>query len=253
MLVYRLFWDEFSSWYLEMVKPAYVDGKPQPVDRATYDSTLQFFEVLLKMLHPFMPFITEELWQALYDRQPGESIMRAELHLDAPTDADRKLCADFETVKEIVTNVRAVRSQKNIAPREKLVLEVVSNAQPSSDSEALPLTGERGEGLSLAIQKMANLSAINVVTEKSKGSVSFLIGTDEYAVPLGSLIDLDAERKKLEAELERIEGFRASVEKKLQNERFVQNAPAAVVDMERKKLADADQKIATIRENLANL
>ncbi len=253
MTVYKLFWDEFSSWYLEMVKPAYVDGKPQPVDRATYDATLQFFEILLKMMHPFMPFITEELWQALYERQPGESIMRAELHLPAATEADRKLCADFETVKEIVTAVRAVRSQKNIAPKEKLVLEVVSNAQPSSDSEALPLTGERGEGLSLAIQKMANLSAVNIVTEKSKGSVSFLVGTNEYAVPLGSLIDVEAERKKLQAELERIEGFLVSIEKKLANERFVQNAPAAVVDMERKKKADAEQKIASIRESLANL
>ena len=250
MTVYKLFWDEFSSWYLEMVKPAYVDGKPQPVDRATYDATLQFFEVLLKMLHPFMPFITEELWQALYDRKPGESIMRSELHITAPTDADRKLCADFETVKEIVTNVRAVRSQKNIAPKEKLTLEIVGAPYnpPVGDVSTPPTGGLRG-----AILKMANLSAVNVVTEKSKGSASFLIGTNEYAVPLGDLIDVEAERKKLEGELQRIEGFRTSVEKKLQNERFVQNAPAAVVEMERKKLADADQKIAAIRENLANL
>ena len=225
MTVYKLFWDEFSSWYLELVKPAYVDGKPQPVDRATYDATLQFFEILLKMMHPFMPFITEELWQALYDRKAGESIMRAELHLPAATDADRQLCADFETVKEIVTAIRAIRSQKNIAPREPLTLEKTlpqplpsvrgeAGAQSSNDSEALPLTGERGEGLSSAIMKMANLSAINVVAEKSKGSASFLVGTTEYAVPLGSLIDLDAERKKQ---------------------------------------ADAQQKIASIRETLANL
>ncbi len=264
MTVYKLFWDEFSSWYLELVKPAYVDGKPQPVDRATYDATLQFFEILLKMMHPFMPFITEELWQALYDRKAGESIMRAELHLPAATDADRQLCADFETVKEIVTAIRAIRSQKNIAPREPLTLEKTlpqslpsgrgeAGAQSSNDSEALPLTGERGEGLSSAIMKMANLSAINVVAEKSKGSASFLVGTTEYAVPLGSLIDLDAERKKLEAELEHLQGFLVSVEKKLSNERFVQNAPAAVVEMERKKQADAQQKIASIRETLANL
>ena len=253
MTVYKLFWDEFSCWYLEMVKPAYVDGKPQPVDAQTYEATLQFFEVLLKMLHPFMPFITEELWQALYERQPGESIMRAELHLPAPTDADRQLCTQFETVKEVVTAIRAVRSQKNIAPREALTLEVVNNAQPSSDSEALPLTGERGEGLSLSIQKMANLSAINVVAEKSAGSASFLIGTNEYAVPLGDLIDLDAERKKLEGELQRLQGFLISIEKKLANERFVQNAPAAVVDMERKKKADAEQKIAAIQDTLAKL
>ena len=242
MTVYKLFWDEFSSWYLEMVKPAYVDGKPQPVDRATYDATLQFFEVLLKMLHPFMPFITEELWQALYDRQPGESIMRAELHLDPPTDADRKLCADFETVKEVVTGIRAVRSQKNIAPREPLTLEIVGKG------EELPIFNFQS-----SIEKMANLSAVNAVTEKSKGSASFLVGTTEYAVPLGSLIDVAAERKKLEAELQRIESFLVSVEKKLSNDRFVQNAPAAVVDMERKKKADAEQKIAAIRDTLANL
>ena len=244
MTVYKLFWDDFCSWYLEMVKPAYVDGKPQPVDRATYDATLQFFETLLKMLHPFMPFITEELWQALYDRQPGESIMRAELHLPASTDADRQLCADFETVKEVVTAIRAVRSQKNIAPREVLVLEVLKK----EGTDALSILS-----LQSPITKMANLSAINVVTEKSGGSASFLVGTTEFAVPLGNLIDVEAERKKLQAELERLEGFQASVEKKLQNERFVQNAPAAVVEMERKKLADAQQKIAAIRDNLASL
>ena len=239
MTVYKLFWDEFSSWYLEMVKPAYVDGKPQPVDRATYEATLHFFEVLLKMLHPFMPFITEELWQALYTRKAGESIMRAELHLPAATDADRKLCADFEAVKEVVTAIRAVRSQKNIAPREALTLEVL-NANPFAAFDA-------------PMMKMANLSAVNVVSEKSSGSASFLVGTTEFAVPLGNLIDLDAERKKLEGELQRLEGFLVSIEKKLSNERFVQNAPAAVVEMERKKQADAQQKIASIRETLANL
>ncbi len=241
MTVYKLFWDEFSSWYLEMIKPAYVDGKQQPIDRAIYDNTLQFFEVLLKMMHPFMPFITEELWQALYERQPGESIMRAELHMEAPTDYDRQLCAAVDELKEIVTNVRAVRSQKNIAPKEKLTLEVVD----ATDLRPLP------EGGVEALKKMANLEAVNVVSEKSKGSASFLIGTAEYAVPLGNLIDLDAERKKLEAELQRIEGFLVSVQKKLANERFVQNAPAAVVEMERKKQADAEQKIASIRETLA--
>ena len=239
MTVYKLFWDEFSSWYLEMVKPAYVDGKPQPVDRTTYEATLQFFEVLLKMLHPFMPFITEELWQALYTRKAGESIMRAELHLPAATEADRKLCADFEAVKEVVTAIRAVRSQKNIAPREALTLEVL-NANPFAAFDA-------------PMMKMANLSAVNVVSEKSSGSASFLVGTTEFAVPLGNLIDLDAERKKLEGELQRLEGFLVSIEKKLSNERFVQNAPAAVVEMERKKQADAQQKITSIRETLANL
>ncbi|MBQ6433041.1 MAG: valine--tRNA ligase [Bacteroidaceae bacterium] len=249
MTVYKLFWDEFSSWYLEMIKPAYVDGKQQPIDRATYDITLQFFEVLLKMMHPFMPFITEELWQALYERQPGESIMRAELHMEASTDYDRQLCAAVDELKEIVTSVRAVRSQKNIAPKEKLTLEIVRT--DSTKDSAPSLTGRAG-GES-ALKKMANLEAVNVVSEKSKGSASFLIGTAEYAVPLGNLIDLDAERKKLQTELEHLRGFLASVEKKLQNERFVQNAPAAVVDMERKKKADAEQKIASIEETLANM
>ncbi|MBR0434187.1 MAG: valine--tRNA ligase [Bacteroidaceae bacterium] len=243
MTVYKLFWDEFSSWYLEMIKPAYVDGKQQPIDRATYDITLQFFEILLKMMHPFMPFITEELWQALYERQPGESIMRAELHMEASTGYDHLLCAAVDELKEIVTNVRAVRSQKNIAPKEKLTLEVVDAA----DLRPLP------EGGVEALKKMANLEVVNVVSEKSKGSASFLVGTAEYAVPLGNLIDLDAERKKLEAELQRIEGFLVSVQKKLANERFVQNAPAAVVEMERKKQADAEQKIAALRESLAAL
>ncbi len=243
MTVYKLFWDEFSSWYLEMIKPAYVDGKQQPIDRATYDITLQFFEILLKMMHPFMPFITEELWQALYERQPGESIMRAELHMEASTDYDRQLCAAVDELKEIVTNVRAVRSQKNIAPKEKLTLEVVD----ATDLRPLP------EGGVEALKKMANLETVNVVSEKSKGSASFLIGTAEYAVPLGSLIDLDAERQKLESELQRLEGFLASIQKKLANERFVQNAPAAVVEMERKKQADAEQKIASIRETLASM
>jgi len=217
------------------------------VDSTTYEATLQFFEVLLKMLHPFMPFITEELWQALYDRQPGESIMRAELHLPAATDADRQLCDDVEILKQIVAGVRNIRASKNIAPKEKLTLEVLANAQPSSDSKAPSAGGES------ALIKMANLSAINVVTEKSNGSTSFLVGTTEYAVPLGDLIDLEAERKKLESELQHLEGFLASVEKKLQNERFVQNAPAAVVEMERKKQADAQQKIAALRDTLANL
>ena len=250
MTVYKLFWDDFCSWYLEMIKPAYVDGKPQPVDSTTYNATLQFFETLLKMLHPFMPFITEELWQALYDRKPGESIMRAELHVPAATDSDRKLCAAIDELKEIITDVRAVRSQKNIAPKEKLTMEVVKKSN-SSDCEALSFTENQGE--SLLLMKMANLSAINIVTEKSSGSASFLVGTTEFAIPLGNLIDLDAERKKLEAELQRIEGFLVSVEKKLQNERFVQNAPAAVVEMERKKKTDAEQKIASIRESLANI
>ena len=255
MAVYKLFWDEFSSWYLEMVKPAYINGEPQPIDQQTYDKTLEFFEILLKMLHPFMPFITEELWQALYDRQPGESIMRAELHLPAATDADRKLVADFDEASQIVAAVRNIRTQRNIAPRQPLTLNVLGASTGKQPLTQNALGGSHAENLPFAqaITKMANLEAIETVAEKAPASASFLIGTTEFAVPLGSLIDVEAERKKLQGELERLESFLQSIQKKLANERFVQNAPAAVVEMERKKLSDAEQKIASLREAIASL
>ncbi|MBQ8064123.1 MAG: valine--tRNA ligase [Prevotella sp.] len=239
MAVYKLFWDEFSSWYLEMVKPAYVNGQPQPIDRATYDETLRFFDVLLKMLHPFMPFITEELWQALYERKAGESIMRESLKLSAPTAEEQKLVNDFEQVKQLVSAVRMVRSQKNIAPKEKLELQAV--------------TANNFEAYNAAIQKMANLSAISVVKEKDATSSAFMIGTDEFAVPLGAMIDIDAEIEKQEAQLKHLEGFLQGILKKLSNERFVQNAPEAVVAMERKKQSDSEEKIAALRESIAAL
>ena len=239
MTVYKLFWDEFSSWYLEMVKPGYVDGKAQPVDKKTYDATLRFFDVLLRMLHPFMPFITEELWQALYERQPGESIMRECLKLDAPTDDDNRLAADIEQVKQIVSGVRMVRSQKNIAPKEKLQLAAVGE--------------NHYEAYNSMIAKMANLSTIDVVAEKTADSSSFMVGTYEYAVPLGDLIDVAAEIEKQEAQLKHLEGFLAGVMKKLSNERFVQNAPQAVVDLERKKQSDSEEKIAALKESIAEL
>ncbi|MBQ8704918.1 MAG: valine--tRNA ligase [Paludibacteraceae bacterium] len=239
MTVYKLFWDEFSSWYLEMVKPAYVDGKPQPIDRETYDATLRFFETLLKMLHPFMPFITEELWQALYDRKEGESIMRDSLVLGGLTAEDEALIADIEQVKLIVSGVRTVRSLKNIAPKEKLELQAVST--------------NRFERYNDIVSKMANLSSIAVVEQKDATASAFMVGTDEFAVPLGSLINADEEIKKMEAQIEHLEGFLASVKKKLSNERFVQNAPEAVVAMERKKQADAEEKIQTLRDSIAAL
>ena len=239
MAVYKLFWDEFSSWYLEMVKPAYINGEAQPIDSKTYNETLRFFDILLKMLHPFMPFITEELWQALSDRQPGESIMREELVLSSLPAEEKQLLADFEQVKEIVSGVRMVRSQKNIAPKEALELQAVNQNNFSA--------------YNAAIQKMANVSAINVVTEKDATSSAFMVGTDEFAVPLGSLIDIDAEIEKQEAQLKHLEGFLQGVMKKLSNERFVQNAPEAVVAMERKKQSDAEEKIAALRESIAAL
>ena len=239
MAVYKLFWDEFSSWYLEMVKPAYIDGKQQPIDRETYDATLHFFDILLKMLHPFMPFITEELWQALYDRKPGESIMRENLVLSSLPAENRQLLADVELVKQIVSGVRMVRSQKNIAQKEQLELQVVGKNKYAA--------------FNAVISKMANLSAINEVAEKDATASAFMVGTDEFAVPLGSMIDIDAEIEKQETQLKHLEGFLQGVMKKLSNERFVQNAPEAVVAMERKKQSDAEEKIAALRESIAAL
>ena len=239
MAVYKLFWDEFSSWYLEMVKPAYVNGQQQPIDRATYDQTLNFFDILLKMLHPFMPFITEELWQALYERNAGESIMRESLVLSGLPAEDKKLLEDFELVKQIVSGVRMVRSQKNIAPKEALELQAVNQNNYAA--------------FNAAIQKMANVSAINIVNEKDATSSAFMIGVDEFAVPLGALIDVDAEIEKQETQLAHLEGFLAGVMKKLSNERFVANAPEQVVAMERKKQSDSEEKIAALKESIAAL
>ena len=247
MAIYKLFWDEFSSWYLEMVKPAYVNGEAQPVDRETYDKTLQFFEQLLKMLHPFMPFITEELWQHLYDRTSNfsrepegvPSIMRDKLEIPAPTAADSQLAAQIESVKQIVSGVRMVRSSKNIAPKEQLELQVIGQ----NDFEAF----------NNVIAKMANLSGINVVAEKDPTASTFMVGTDEFAVPLGNMIDVEAEIQKMEAQLQHLEGFLAGVKKKLSNERFVANAPEAVVALERKKQSDAEEKIASLQASIAAL
>ena len=239
MTVYKLFWDEFSQWYLEMIKPAYQDGKQQPIDIQTYKDTLYFFELLLKMLHPFMPFITEELWQALYERKAGESIMRDSLDLDSPIDDELKLINDIEKVKLVVSGVRTVRSQKNIAPKEQLTLQAVGQ--------------NRFEAYNAVIMKMGNLSAIDVVDAKDSTASAFMVGTDEFAVPLGDLIDVAAEIEKMEAQLKHLEGFKAGVEKKLSNERFVANAPEAVVALERKKLADSEEKIASLKESIAAL
>ena len=239
MAVYKLFWDEFSSWYLEMVKPAYIDGQAQPIDQQTYDATLRFFDVLLKMLHPFMPFITEELWQALYERNAGDSIMRESLTLAAPTVAELKLLADMEQVKQVVSGVRMVRNQKNIAPKETLELQAVG-ANNFAQYNAV-------------VTKMANLSAINVVVEKDATASAFMVGTDEFAVPLGNMIDISGEIEKQEAQLKHLEGFLAGVMKKLSNERFVANAPEAVVALERKKQSDSEEKIAALKESLAAL
>ena len=233
MAVYKLFWDEFSSWYLEMVKPAY----GQPIDKVTYEKTLNFFDTLLKLLHPFMPFITEELWQHIYDRKEGESIMVQVLQVSETYNED--IIARFEAVKEVIGGIRTIRLQKNIAQKEALSLEVI---------------GENPvEAFNAVIAKLCNLSAIQTVTTKADGAAAFMVGTTEYAVPLGNLINVEEELKKLEADLKYQEGFLQSVLKKLSNEKFVSKAPANVIEMERKKQADAETKIAALKESIAAL
>ena len=235
MTVYRLFWDEFSSWYLEMIKPEY--GKP--IDKVTYDATLRFFNSLLKMLHPFMPFITEELWQHIYDRKDSESIMRDELKLPAPTKDEERLIEDIEQVKAIVGGVRTVRNQKNIAPKVELELNVIGQ--------------NNYEAYNSVIRKMANLKTIEVVAEKPSDASGFMVGTDSFAVPVGDLIDVAAEIEKQEKELNHLEGFLAGIKKKLSNENFVSHAPAAVIERERKKQSDSEEKIAALKASLEEL
>ncbi len=232
MAVYKLFWDEFSSWYLEMIKPAY----QHPIDQATYNATLGFFDSLLKMLHPFMPFITEELWQALETRQTGESIM---VQLMPKANAvNEKLMADFEKTKEIIAGIRTIRLQKNIPNKESLQLQIIGGHNADFDA---------------VISKLCSLESLVKVTEKSPNAVSFLSGTTEYAVPMGSLINAEEEIRKMEDEIVYLEGFIQSVMKKLSNERFVQNAKPEIVEIERKKLSDAESKIASLKESIAGM
>ena len=235
MEVYHLFWDEFSSWFLEMVKPAY----GSPIDATTYNAVLEAFNHLLHLLHPFMPFITEELWQHLAERKEGESIMVSPQTIAAPAPADAVILAQVELMKNVVAGVRAIRNTKNISPREALDLQVIG-ADPIAAYDCL-------------ITKMANVNGVAVVDVKGEGVSSFMVGTTEYAVPLGGLIDVEAELAKAEAELKHLEGFLNGVMKKLSNERFVNNAPAQVVELERKKQADAESKIATLKETIASL
>ena len=233
MAVYKLFWDEFSSWYLEMIKPAY----GQPISKEVYDRTIGFFDNLLHLLHPFMPFITEELWQHIVERKDGESLMVSPMA--APGEVDETLLRQFEAVKEVISNIRAIRLQKNIAQKETLELQVVGE-NPVAAFNAV-------------ISKMCNLSAISVVEAKADGASAFMVGTTEYAVPLGNLIDVEAEIARMEAELKHKEGFLQGVLKKLSNEKFVNNAPAAVIEMERKKQADAESIIKSLKESIAAL
>ena len=232
MAIYKLFWDEFSSWYLEMVKPAY----QQPIDRKTYDATLRYFDALLRMLHPFMPFITEELWQHLYDRKEGESIMTA--RMPEPQPVDMEIINRFETTKLVVAGIRTIRLQKGIANKEQLTLQIIGAHNHSNDC---------------ILTKMTNLATIETIEEKDPAAASFRVHATEYAIPMSNAIDVEAELKKLEAELKYAQGFLKTVMGKLGNERFVQNAPEAVVAMERKKKADAEEKIKSLEESIAAL
>jgi len=232
MLLYKLFWDEFSAWYLEMIKPAY----QQPIDTETYKTTLSYFDVLMRLLHPFMPFITEELWQALYDRKAGKSIMTSLQPKQTP--ADKELLNDFETLKEVVAGVRTIRLEKNIPNKDELELQVIGSHNHQYDS---------------VISKICRLSSVSSVSEKQPGAVGFLVGTIEYSIPLTDKMDVEAELQKLKVELTYTEGFLQSVLKKLNNERFVQNAKPEIVEAERKKQADAESKIALLKENIAVL
>lgn len=232
MAVYKLFWDEFSSWYLEMVKPAY----QQPIDRKTYDATLRYFDAQLRMLHPFMPFITEELWQHLYDRKEGESIMTA--RMPEPQPVDMEIINRFETTKLVVAGIRTIRLQKGIANKEQLTLQIIGAHDHSNDC---------------ILTKMTNLATIETIEEKDPAAASFRVHATEYAIPMSNAIDVEAELKKLEAELKYAQGFLKTVMGKLGNERFVQNAPEAVVAMERKKKADAEEKIKSLEESIAAL
>jgi valyl-tRNA synthetase len=236
MAIYRLFWDEFSSWYLEMVKPAY----GSPIDKTTYDATLNFFDALLRLMHPFMPFITEELWQNIAERKSGESIMYAELPSSAADENSSNVLSAMELAKEIIVGVRGVRAQKNIPNKEALTLNVVEGAAPADDMIAL-------------ISKMANLEAVNGNAAKDAAAASFMVGTQQYAVPLQGNIDVEAEKARIEKDINYYEGFLASVQKKLSNERFVSKAPAAVIEGERRKEADAQSKLETLRAALAAL
>ena len=233
MAVYKLFWDELSSWFPEIIKPAYGQG----IHSTVRNAAICYFDNLLRLLHPFMPFITEELWQQMYEREEGESIMVCPLSMD--THVDSEMIQQFEVVKEVISNVRSIRLQKNIAQKETLELQVV---------------GENPvDAFNLVIMKMCNLSTIDVVDTKTEGAASFMVGTTEYAVPLGNMIDVEAEIARMEAELKHKEGFLQGVMKKLSNEKFVNNAPAAVLELERKKQADAESIINSLKESIAAL
>ena len=224
MITYKLFWDEFSGWYLEIIKPEY----QKPIDRITFDATVSVFDKLLKVIHPFMPFITEEIWQLLLERKDGESIMVT--RMPEAKKFKKDLFDSFESVKEIISAIRTVRKDKDISNKEKLDL-LVRSDKDSFETEFLPV-----------ISKLCNLSGLSFVSEKQDGAASFMVGTTEYFIPLSGKLDVEGELAKIREELDYNRGFLVSVMKKLDNERFVQNAPANVLELERKKKSDAEMK-----------
>ena len=234
MNVYSLFWDEFSAWYLEMIKPAY----GSPIDAATYEATLGFFDSLMRLLHPFMPFITEELWQNIMERKDGESLMVQSVK-ELPAAYDDAFLGKIATLKDVIGNVRAIRQQKNLSPREPLALQIVGESPVA--------------GLECVLTKMGNLTSIDNVATPDDTAVSFRVGTTEFAVPMGSLIDKDAEIAKMQEELAYHEKFLKSVEAKLNNPNFVSKAPEKIIAIERKKQSDATEKIAMLKESIQKL
>ena len=234
MNVYSLFWDDFSAWYLEMIKPAY----GSPIDAATYEATLGFFDSLMRLLHPFMPFITEELWQNIMERKEGESLMVQSVK-ELAREHDEAFIRKIYTLKEVIGNIRAIRQQKNLSPREALALQIIGESPVA--------------GLESVLTKMANLSSIENVTTPDDTAVSFRVGTSEFAIPMGSLIDKDAEIAKMQEELAYHEKFLKSVEAKLNNPNFVSKAPEKIIAIERKKQSDATEKIAMLKESIQKL
>jgi len=234
MSIYKLIWDDFSSWLLEMVKPAY----QQPIDAKTLKSVISFLEDNLKVLHPFMPFLSEEIWQNISDRTPEEALIISEY--PKFTDVDEKLINEFKVASEVISGIRNVRKDKNIAFKNEIEFSVLNNDNVNSNFDTV-------------IQKMGNLSEINYATEKVEGAISFRVKSNEYFIPMGDKIDLEEEKSKLQEELKYIEGFLKSVQKKLSNERFVNNAPEQVIKIERQKEADALAKIETITASLNSL
>ena len=235
MDVYKLFWDEFSGWYLEIIKPEY----EKPADKTTYDATIGFFDRLLRLLHPFMPFITEEIWQLLEEREEGESIMISSM--PATKKSDKELIARFDLVRETISAIRTVRKARNLPAREGIVL-CIRSAEKDFDTIFIPV-----------IAKLCNISDIRFVSVKEEGAASFMVRTTEFYIPLGDKLDIEAERKRIEEELIYYRGFLESVMKKLDNERFVKSAPLNIIDMERKKQLDAGMKIKALEERLKEL